>query len=164
MRNPKSAQVAEGDTRSTPVSTVMTVDPITIDPDADLWSALRTLLRTGLRHLVVEDVDGVYCGILADRHVVAAWPAEAIGALGTLVRQMVRDPAPSILSTTTVAVAARAMLQAGTDALAVVDTAGRVQGIVTGSNLIRVLADVSSVRALTRVVTPATRSRTNASG
>ena len=58
MRNPKSAQVAEGDTRSTPVSTVMTVDPITIDPDADLWSALRTLLRTGLRHLVVEDVDG----------------------------------------------------------------------------------------------------------
>jgi len=65
VRNPKSAQVAEGDTRSTPISTVMTVDPITIDPDADL---------------------------------------------------------------------------------------------------IRVLADVSSVRALTRVVTPATRSRTNTSG
>ena len=72
--------------------------------------------------IVVEDVDGVYCGILADRYVVATRPAEAIGALGTLVRQMVRDPAPSILSTTTVAVAARAMLQAGTDALAVVDT------------------------------------------
>jgi len=97
--------------------------------------------------IVVEDVDGVYCGILADRYVVATRPAEAIGALGTLVRQRVRDPAPSILSTTTVAVAARAMLQAGTDALAVVDTAGRVQGIVTGSDLIRVLADVSSVRA-----------------
>jgi len=128
------------DPRLTPATAVMTTSPVTIDLDADLWSALRTLLSTGLRHLVVEDADGRCRGILSDRYVVAEWPGDAIGARSTRVRQMLGDPAPHLSPTATVAEAARVMLGAGTDALVVVDAAGRTLGILTGSDLIRALA------------------------
>jgi CBS domain-containing protein len=59
----------------------------------------------------------------------------------TRVRQMLGDPARFLSPATTVAQAASIMLEAGADALAVVDRAGQAVGIVTGSDLIRVLAD-----------------------
>lgn len=128
------------DPRSTSAAAVMTTSPVTIDLDADLWSAMRMLLSTGLRHLVVQDADGRCRGILSDRYVVAEWPGDAIGARSTRVRQMLGDPAPQLPPTATVAEAARVMLAAETDALVVVNDAGRTLGIVTGSDLIRALA------------------------
>lgn len=122
------------------VAAVMTPAPVAIHASADLWEAMRTLLASGLRHLIVEDADGRCCGVLADRYVVGEWPADAIGLRVTLVEHLIGDPAPMLARTTTVAAAARTMLDARTDALAVVDADGRAVGIVTGSDLVRALA------------------------
>ena len=127
--------------RPVSVAGVMTPAPVTISLDDDLWTALRLLLATGLRHLVVVDADNRCRGVLADRQVVAAWPGDAIGARLTRVRQMVGDPAPLVAPETSITEAARAMLTLGTDALAVVDQDGRAVGVVTGSDLIRSLAE-----------------------
>lgn len=135
---------SQADPRSAPVAGVMTPAPVTISLDDDLWTALRLLLATGLRHLVVVNADNTCCGVLADRSVVAAWPGDAIGARLTGVRQMMGDSAPPLLKPeTSISEAARAMLTFGTDALAVVDKEGKAIGVVTGSDLIRSLADVS---------------------
>ena len=68
--NSQPEPVAE-DPRQTRVSAIMSTRPVTIGIDADLWTAVRTLVSTGLRHLVVLDAAGRYRGILADRAVVA---------------------------------------------------------------------------------------------
>ena len=125
----------------------MTPSPVTISLDDDLWTALRVFLATGLRHLVVVDADHKCRGVLADRYAVAEWPGDAIGARLTRVRQMMGDPAPLLAPETSIRDAARAMLSSGTDALAVVDAEGRAIGVVTGSDLIRSLAEVTEGQA-----------------
>jgi CBS domain-containing protein len=124
-----------------PVSRVMTRHPVTIDPDDTLWAALNTLLASGLRHLVVADQTGRCRGILSDRYVVAEWPLDAIGSHVTHVRQMLDRDDAQIGPANTVADAAQLMLDTRTDALAVVDPDGRVVGVVTGSDLLRALAE-----------------------
>lgn len=130
------------------VAAVMTTSPVTITLDDDLWTALRLLLATGLRHLVVVDADNKCRGVLADRYVVAEWPGDAIGARLTRVRQMMGDPSPFLAPETSIRDAARAMLGSGTDALAVVDGEGNAIGVVTGSDLIRSLAELSEAAGL----------------
>ena len=137
---------SQADPRTASVAGVMTPAPVRISLDDDLWTALRIFLTTGLRHLVVVDVDNRCRGVLADRYVAAAWPGDAIGARLTRVRQMMPDSAPLLAPETSISEAARAMLTFGTDAIVVVDKEGRALGVVTGSDLIRSLADGAEVR------------------
>ena len=143
MTTMSEAQRSGADPRSAPVATVMTPSPVTIALDDDLWTALRVLLATGLRHLVVVDADKKCRGVLADRYVVVEWPGDAIGARATRVSQMLGEPSPLLKPETTIGEAAQAMLSFGTDALAVVDQFGEPVGVVTGSDLIRSLAEVT---------------------
>ncbi len=145
MTSATTPSLAGDDPRRAPVTAVMSSPPVTIFFDDDMWTALRTLLSTGLRHLVVIDADGQCQGVLADRYVVAEWPGDAIGARLTRVSQMIGDPAPRLSPGTTIEEAARAMLRYGTDALAIVDDDGRPLGVVTGSDLIRSLANLPEV-------------------
>jgi CBS domain-containing protein len=99
------------------------------------------LTTSGLRHLVV--VSGHRCvGVLSDRHV-AAWPFGELSRRAQIVLDLLGDTRPSVTARTTAAEAARAMLDAGVDALPVVDAHNRVVGLVTGSDLLRLLADTA---------------------
>ena len=119
---------------------VMSKPAVTIPFRATLDEALTTMVRTGLRHLAVID-DGRHCtGVLSDRAIASAWATD-YAALG---RQTVADalePEPALVSLRdTVADAAKLMGECGTDAVAVVDDHGRPAGVVTGSDLVRLLA------------------------
>ena len=49
------------------VGDVMTRDPITIDPEAPLGTAMAVMKKAGIRHLPVADEAGQLMGIITDR-------------------------------------------------------------------------------------------------
>jgi CBS domain-containing protein len=122
------------------VTTVMS-SPVTCVPIAmPLSEALQTMVRAGLRHLAVLDHDGRFIGILSDRAIASAWATDP-GGLAYTTASTVLEPGPATVSRAAhVLDAARVMRAAGTDAVAVLDEAGTIIGIVTGSDLIAQLA------------------------
>jgi CBS domain-containing protein len=86
---------------------------VTVSVGAMLDEALLKMVRAGLRHLAVVDGGGHCLGVLSDRAIAAAWATDYT---------------------------ARLMGASGVDAVAVVDDQGRPVGLVTGSDLVRLLA------------------------
>ncbi|SCF03596.1 CBS domain-containing protein [Micromonospora coriariae] len=123
-----------------PVTEVMSSPVFSVDVDILLGDALEALVRTGRRHLVAVDGAGRCLGVLADRAVAAAW-AHDHAALSRLTVAAALDPDPATVSTDARVIdAARLMRAGGIDAVAIVDADGRPVGIVTGSDLIALLA------------------------
>ena len=122
------------------VGQIMSQPAVAVDAHETAWVALQRLTTSGLRHLVV--VSGERCiGVLSDRHVAAAWPFGELSRRTQIVLDMLGDNSPSVTSRTTAGEAAGVMLNAGVDALPVVDPDGRIVGLVSGSDLLRLLAD-----------------------
>jgi CBS domain-containing protein len=122
------------------VRTVMSTPASCVGATVTLAEALRLMVRRGVRHLVVLDQTGACAGVLGDRVVAAAWAADPIGFTDCPVASVL-DPSRAVVrADEPVAQVARFMRAAGTDAVAVVDALGNVAGIVTGSDLVGVLA------------------------
>lgn len=123
-----------------PIAEVMTKPVVTIAVSAPLHDALVKMISTGLRHLAVVDEDGRCLGVLADRTIASAWAADSTAlARHTVVMALEAKPA-TVASHGTVVDAARLMRDAAVDAVAVVDAQGIPVGIVTGSDLVSLLA------------------------
>ena len=123
-----------------PVNEVMSERLVTINTTETLSDALDRFQLTGLRHLVVIDEGGACAGVVSDRTLAAIWPGVAITGLQRRVGAVLHPGRPVVRPEDTVRVAAHRMLDAGVDALPVVDESDEVVGIVTGSDLLRVLA------------------------
>jgi CBS domain-containing protein len=123
-----------------PVTEAMSSPVFAVGADVPFAEALEVLVRTGRRHLAVVDGAGRCVGVLADRAVAAAW-AHDPGALARVPVAAGLDPDPAVVGRDArVGDAARLMRAAGVDAVVVVDPAGLPVGIVTGSDLIALLA------------------------
>jgi CBS domain-containing protein len=59
--------VAEGIGADTPVSSLMSGDPDTFDPDLDVWDAAAWIAESGYRHLPVMDDEGTLLGVVSLR-------------------------------------------------------------------------------------------------
>ncbi|WP_203998347.1 CBS domain-containing protein [Micromonospora lutea] len=113
---------------------------LSVSVDTRLGDALEAMVRTGRRHLVVVDTAGRCAGVLADRAVAAAW-AHDHAALTRLTVAQALDPDPAVVNSHAKVVdAARLMRARGVDAVAVLNPDGLPMGIVTGSDLIALLA------------------------
>jgi len=119
------------------VAEVMTV--VTINASASLWEAIERFFLSGLRHLVVVTEDRCV-GVLADRHVAAQWPLDL---RGRPVAELLDGRQPYTVADAPVLDAARAMLAAQVDALPVVDERHHIVGVITGSDLTRVLVAIA---------------------
>lgn len=64
--------VAEGIDLDTSVSTIMSGDPDTFDPDLDVWDAAAWIAESGYRHLPVIDDDGSLLGVVSIRDLLKA--------------------------------------------------------------------------------------------
>ncbi|HEY4606367.1 MAG TPA: CBS domain-containing protein [Acidimicrobiia bacterium] len=64
--------VAEGVGSDTPVSTVMSGEPDTFDPDLDVWDAAAWIVESGYRHLPVIDDEGSLLGVVSIRDLLKA--------------------------------------------------------------------------------------------
>lgn len=64
--------VANGTDLETPVSSVMSDDPDTFDPDLDVWDAATWIAESGYRHLPVVGDDGDLLGVVSIRDLLKA--------------------------------------------------------------------------------------------
>lgn len=123
-----------------PLSTVMSRDVVAIDAEARLPTALHIMAATGVRHLPVVD-RGRVLGVLVETDLIRCLAGEGhrfATAVTVTLRQLYR-PAPELPPTARVSDAARHMFADVSDAVLVTDH-GRVLGIVTATDLVRLLA------------------------
>ncbi|HEU4895271.1 MAG TPA: CBS domain-containing protein [Acidimicrobiia bacterium] len=64
--------VARGTDLETPVSTLMSDEPDTFDPDLDVWDAAAWISESGYRHLPVVGDDGSLLGVVSIRDLLKA--------------------------------------------------------------------------------------------
>ena len=125
-----------------PIETVgkhMTANPLAIEKTKKLEEAQRLMREHGIRHLPVVD-GGKLCGILSDRDVHLTRSLRAVDH-GTMLVGDAMTPNPvSYTSTTPLKDVAQLMSQFRCGSILVVDQ-GRLVGIFTTVDALRVLAD-----------------------
>ncbi len=129
-----------GDVRNVAVATVMSHPVLAVPVSAFFSDALHALVTHGLRHLAVVDDEGRCVGLLADRTVAAEWAGRPMAFVRRAVAGACDDRQPIVDRSATVAAAARMMHRCGTDAVIVVDADRRPLGILTGGDVIALLA------------------------
>lgn len=122
------------------VRTIMSSPVASVSMRATLDEALHHMVAARVRHLVVLDDVGEYGGVISDREIGAAWADDPGCLANQAVSSIVDRAAPTVHPTAQIMATARVMRAAGTDAVAVTDTDGTVLGVVTGTDLIGVLA------------------------
>lgn len=119
---------------------VMSSPVVCVSHDATPAEALRAMVRAHHRHLVVIDGAGNCLGVIADRAVAAAW-AHDPDALDRGTVEALIEPEPAFVQEgARVVDAARLMRAGGVDAVAVVNADGHPVGILTGTDLIAIIA------------------------
>jgi len=119
------------------VHEIMTPDVLGIVPSAPLDVALRMMVETGVHHLPV--VDGDHCvGLLHESDVLwRLWSAD--DRRPPPIVAVVRTPPLAVAAGDTVRAAASRMVDATTDAALVFED-GRLVGIVTATDILRLVA------------------------
>jgi CBS domain-containing membrane protein len=133
-------------TGSTPVerltvSEVMSTDLLVVTADESVIMCWELMARAGVHHLPIVTEAGQFRGVVDAATIAKLWDAGGPDRIRTPVRDLVTDrthgrvhpddPAP---------IAARVMLDAGTDAVGVVDQHGVLVGLVTAVDLLGALA------------------------
>jgi CBS domain-containing protein len=122
------------------VGNLMTVDPVVVDPDASVHDAELLLKSYRISGLPVT-ADGVVVGVISQTDLLNARSSELIGANWerVKVRHLMSRPAVTVHVATTVVRAARLMLDQHIHRVVVVDEDDAPVGVLTASDLLRVL-------------------------
>jgi CBS domain-containing protein len=122
------------------VGNLMTIDPVVIDPEASAHDAEMLLKSYRISGLPVT-VDGAVVGVISQTDLLNAHSSELIGANWdrVKVRHLMSRPAVTVHLATTVTRAARLMLDEHIHRVVVVDDEGAPVGVLTASDLLRVL-------------------------
>ena len=125
----------------TTVSDIMSRPVLTVEVGESLWDAWQLMFVSGLRHLVVLDPDGTCLGVLSDRNILAETPATREHLSGLRISDVLaQTPMASITPSDSPVTATRVMADRTTEAVAVLDTTGRLAGIVTEADIVRWVA------------------------
>jgi len=123
----------------------MTLHPTTLEASERIPEAVKKLERGGFRHLPVLE-RGALVGMVSDRDLRAALPSDAttlsrweMGELieGVEVRAIMTHPLETITPDAPLEQAARRLYELAVGALAVVDNAGQLVGIISVQDLLR---------------------------
>ncbi|MEJ3747035.1 CBS domain-containing protein [Actinomycetes bacterium KLBMP 9797] len=140
IARPEPARTRAEQFAGRPVTDVMSRPVASVPEDTLLGDALRLMVQSRHRHLVIVDSAGRCVGVLVDRAVAAAWAHDPMSLDRLRVGAIMRPTAEPVRSRAKARDAARAMRDSGTDAVVVVDEEGAPVGIVTGTDLIALLA------------------------
>jgi CBS domain-containing protein len=128
------------------VGDAMTPDPVVVHPDDHLLDAASRLRTHGIRHLPVVDGAGNMLGMLSERDVRAAIGALISDHAGTQdpklellrVEDAMSRPGISVSRNELCSEVAGYFARLSVDAVAVTDEAGRVEGILSYVDLLRI--------------------------
>ncbi len=123
----------------TPVSTVMTVDPISVHPEATLDEAVTILRDHPFRHLPVA-TDGELVGILSDRDLLCSSRGDCAPAGSRLVREIMQADVRTVGPEVTLGEAAGILCERRIGGLPVVE-GKRVLGIITETDMLIAFRD-----------------------
>lgn len=117
----------------------MTADPVAVTETDSVAAAWELLARGNFHHLPV--VRGDRCvGLLDDRALLRAWQPGALSRSQRRVGELLSPSYATVAATTTVGAIAGLLCERSIDATPVVDETGRLVGVVTASDLVRLLA------------------------
>lgn len=122
------------------IADVMSKPVVSVQVHSLLDEALKQMIKTGLRHLAVVDEQGQCVGVLSDRAIASAWATDYNALSHRSVGSILDDTPGNLNANSAVVDAARLMRDARTDAVVIVDAQARPIGIVTGSDLVSLLA------------------------
>jgi acetoin utilization protein AcuB len=139
------------------VAELMTLDPVTIEPDFAALAALDLMIDQGIRHLPVVDRRDRLCGIVSLDDLRAAFPfsvtltrpptmSERESALGCAVGEIMTHGPVTLRTDASLAEAASLLVRFRIGCLPVVDKAGRVVGIFSESDALRALISDSAAK------------------
>jgi Zn-dependent protease/CBS domain-containing protein len=115
-----------------PVSTAMMTQYATLTPDAHVDEAVQTLLRTSQSEFPVLDGDGKPAGLLGRGDIIRA--LKELGP-GARVADVMSSPVPTLGQRQRLDEAFRILQEKSAPAVAVVDAAGRLVGLVTSETV-----------------------------
>lgn len=143
------------------VKEYMTVDPIWVDKDMSVVSAVEHMKKSGVRRFPVVHNDELI-GIVTDRNLRSAGPSQVVSFDGAerkllpelydlltkiKVGEIMKTDVVSISPEHSVVKAAEIMLKNHISGLPVVDARKRLIGIITESDIFKVLVDFSGIKA-----------------
>jgi CBS domain-containing protein len=120
------------------IADVMTPNVITCKPSDTVVEAARKMAQYNIGSVVVVDEKGVIVGILTEGDIVRRVVARGLDPSKTLIGDvMTRNPV-TIFSDASLAAAADLMKRKGIGHLPVVDNDGRLVGIITRTDIVRI--------------------------
>ncbi|MDO9630276.1 MAG: CBS and ACT domain-containing protein [Humidesulfovibrio sp.] len=136
------------------IETWMTKDVVTVTPETSMMKASKILKEKGVSRLPVVDEKGVLVGIVSDRDIKDASPSKATTLdmhelyylLSEIkVKDIMTKKVVTLKTGETVDSAAAAMLEHKIGGMPVVDENNKVVGIVTDSDIFKVLVRITGV-------------------
>jgi acetoin utilization protein AcuB len=136
------------------VANWMTTDVITITPERSMMKASKLMKDKGISRLPVVDAEGRILGILSDRDIKDASPSKATTLdmhelyylLSEIkIQDIMTKKVVTIRDTETVEKAAVLMLDGNFGGLPVVDEQNKVVGIITDTDIFKVLVEISGI-------------------
>ncbi|MFG2087247.1 HPP family protein [Spirillospora sp. NPDC048824] len=120
---------------------MMTRDLLTIATSESVLMAWELMCKAGVHHLPVADDEGGFVGVVDAQTLTATWNAAVPQHARRPVTSLLPSPPPmTVRPSATIPEAARAMLEAGNDHVAVTDDHGCLVGLITARDLITALA------------------------
>ena len=127
----------------------MTKRPVTVNADETMRNAWALMQEKGFRHLPVIDARGAVIGILSDRDIQRAMTVtrrnqieqEITLAPDLLVRDYMSWPVYVVNESTSIRKVVEEMLTQKVSAFLVEDNIGRVKGIITTDDILKVFLD-----------------------
>jgi CBS domain-containing protein/RNA polymerase-binding transcription factor DksA len=143
----------------TSVKEIMSGDPVSIAPSASALDAYERMLRHGIRHLPVVGPDGRVIGVLTADDLAGALalplrPRRALeaeerrAALEWSVGELMTHAPETLERDATLADAAERMAEGRFGCLPIVDETGRLEGLLSETDLLHAFATVLSSRSL----------------
>jgi CBS domain-containing protein/gamma-glutamyl:cysteine ligase YbdK (ATP-grasp superfamily) len=123
------------------VQDIMSTDLLTVQPNASVQLVANIMDWRYIRHILVEDEEGRFCGLVSHRdllHLLARSGSDE-GSLARPVREIMNPNPVTTSPTTSLHEAIQTMQDARTDSLPVI-SGGRLVGIVTTHDVLTVLA------------------------
>lgn len=120
---------------------IMTFPLLTVNEEASVEQAWKIIQSNGFHHLPVLGGEQKLVGILSDRDILTALAVSGIVVMANMVSSLMQKRVLSATANTEVRLIAGLMAENQIGAIPVVDNQDRVEGIVTRTDILRILVN-----------------------